>query len=216
LTLLAGRLDLATRVLVRRPGRVLAAPSLQEVRFDFECEAAYDELFSKPCDLLLIALGTTRAKAGSAAAFLRVDRDYPIGLLRALAATQPSARVGLVSSVGADRPRGLYLEAKAEVEEALLASGLACAIARPSLLRSDRAEFRAGEVALDRLFAPLLLGLGRTVFAGSRGWWRWAPVQVREVAETLLAATLALQPGERRILEGRALHPGPVTAWGRP
>ena len=37
-----------------------------------------------------------------------------------------------------------------------------------------------------------------------------------EVGRQLLEASLALEPGQRRILEGLDLHPGPVAQWGRP
>ena len=204
------------RALVRRPGVLPETSGLTEVPFDFEDAAAFDRLFAAPCDLLLIALGTTRAKAGSDAAFLRVDRDYPLRLIQALARFHPKAAVGLVSSVGADQPRGLYLQAKAAVEAGLAASGLTHAIARPSLLRSRRVEVRPLEVAMDRLVAPGMLALGRVWFPRSRAWWRWAPVHVREVATALLAATLALEPGQRRVLEGLDLHPGPIAHWGEP
>ena len=213
---LGGRPDLEVRVLVRRPGLPLSAPNLREEILDFEDEGACARSLAGPCDLLLIALGTTRAKAGSDAAFLRVDRDLPLRLIRALAATHPEARVGLVSSVGADRPRGLYLTAKAEVEAGLAASGLAHVIARPSFLVSDRAEFRLGEVLVLRLLAPPWLALGRGLFPRRAGWWRWAPIHVREVADALLTAALALGPGQHRILEGPGLHPGPLATWGKP
>ncbi len=216
LALMAGQDGLQVRVLTRRAGLPVAAPNLVAMPFDFEDAAACGRLFAEPCDLLLIALGTTRAKAGSDAAFLRVDRDYPSQLIQTLAAAWPSARVGLVSSVGADRPRGLYLGAKAAVETALGQSGLAHAIARPSMLRSERREFRLMEVVVDRLLSPAILALGRGLFPRSRGWWRWAPVHVREVAAALLAATLVLEPGEHCVLEGLDLHPGPITQWGKP
>lgn len=216
LALMAGNEALQVRVLTRRPGLPLQASNITPLPFDYEDATAYGRLFQAPCDLLFIALGTTRAKAGSDAAFLRVDRDYPIQLIQALAVAWPSARVGLVSSVGADKQRGLYLGAKAAVEAALRDSGLAHAIARPSMLRSERAEFRLGEVAVDRLLSPAILALGRGLFPRNRAWWRWAPVHVREVAASLLAATLMLEPGERCILEGVDLHPGPVTQWGKP
>jgi uncharacterized protein YbjT (DUF2867 family) len=216
LALMASRPDLSVRALVRRPGSALAAPNIQEVPFDYEEVAAYGPLFAQPCDLLLIALGTTRAKAGSDEAFLRVDRDYPLRLLSALAATHPEAAVGLVSSVGADRARGLYLSAKAAVEEELTTLRLTHVIARPSFLRSDRSEFRLVEVLVDRLLSPLWLVLGRALFPHSQSWWRWAPVHVREVAAALLEAALALTPGQRRVIEGPDLHPGPVARWGKP
>ncbi len=216
LALLAARTELSVRALVRRPGSTLVSPNIKEVPFDYEDVSAYGPLFAPPCDLLLIALGTTRAKAGSDEAFLRVDRDYPLRLLSALADRHPEAAVGLVSSVGADRARGLYLGAKAAVEEELMALGLAYVIARPSFLRSDRAEFRPAEVLVGRLLAPLWLALGRALFPRSQGWWRWAPVHVREVAMALLEAALTLEPGQRRVLEGLDLHPGPTVRWGRP
>jgi len=216
LALMADRPDLSVRALVRRPGSLPAAANVEEVPFDYEDASAYGPLFSPPCDLLLLALGTTRAKAGSDEAFLRVDRDYPLRLISSLAATHPDARVGVVSSVGADRARGLYLGAKAAVEEELAAQGLAHVIARPSFLRSDRSEFRPLEVFINRLIAPIWLALGRGLFPRSRGWWRWAPVHVREVAAALLGAALTLEPGQRRILEGLDLHPGSVARWGRP
>ena len=210
------RPDLQVRALVRRTGTLVPAANLEEVPFDYEDVAAYGPALAPHCDVLLIALGTTRAKEGSDEAFLRVDRDYPMRLISALATLYPEARVGLVSSVGADRPRGLYLSAKATVEAELAASGLAHVIARPSFLRSNRSEFRPLEVLVNRLIAPLWLMLGHLAFADSRGFWRWAPVHVREVATSLLQAALHLQPGQRRVLEGRDLHPGPVRQWGKP
>lgn len=217
LSRMADRSGLDVQALVRRPGSLpVRAPNLAEVPFDFEDDASCARLFAAPCDLLLITLGTTRAKAGSDAAFLRVDRDIPLRLIRALAQAQPQARVGLVSSVGADKPRGLYLTAKAEVEAALAASGLTHVIARPSFLVSDRREFRPSEWFVLRFLAPLWLTLGRWFLPGSAGWWRWAPVHVRQVAETLLEATLVLEPGQRRVLEGLDLHSGPISNWGKP
>jgi uncharacterized protein YbjT (DUF2867 family) len=216
LALLAERSDLQVRALVRRSGALAPAAHLEEVPFDFEDAAAYGPALAPPCDLLLIALGTTRAKAGSDEAFLQVDRDYPMRLISALAALHPEAHVGLVSSVGADHPRGLYLSAKAAVEAELVASGLAHVTARPSFLLSNRSEFRPLEVLVHHLIAPLLLLLGRLAFAGSRGFWRWAPVHVREVATSLLSATLTLQPGQQRVLEGIDLHSDPITHWGKP
>ncbi len=214
--LMAERPDLQVRALVRRSGALPSAANLMEVPFDYEDAAAYGPVFALPCDLLLIALGTTRAKAGSDDAFLRVDRDYPLRLIAALAAAHPGATVGLVSSVGADGGKGLYLGAKAAVEAGLQASGLGHVIARPSFLRSDRREVRPLELAVDWLAAPLALALGRAWFPRSRAWWRWAPVHVREVAVSLLAACLDLPPGGRQVLEGLDLHHGPVATWGRP
>ena len=209
---LAVRADCRVVALVRKTGSLTAqAPELSELSFDFEDPAAYARLGQEdglPCDVLFIALGTTRAKAG-AAAFWHVDRDYPVQLIQALAKSNPGARVGLVSSVGADQPTGLYLRAKAEVESALGASGLAHAIARPSFLLSRRKEFRFGEVVVARFLAPPWLWLGRHLFPRSPWFWKLAPVKVEEVAASLLGATLELPPGAARILEGLDLRDAP-------
>ena len=107
LALMADQPDLSVRALVRRPGSTVASPNIQEVPFDYEDATAYGPLFSPPCDLLLIALGTTRAKAGSDEAFLRVDRDYPLRLLSALAATHPEAPWAWSAAWGRTGPRAL-------------------------------------------------------------------------------------------------------------
>lgn len=202
--ILASRPGCEVRALVRREGGL--PPGVEALPFDFEDDAACARLGREiPCDMLLIALGTTRAAAGPEG-FWRVDRDYPVKLIEALARANPAAKVGLVSSVGADRPSGLYLRAKAEVEATLRASGLAHAIARPSfLLRSD-VSGRPAEWIVSRLLARPWLAAGR-LFPRSRGFWKWAPVTPMDVAKALADATLALQPGASRILESLDLRP---------
>src|SRR6185312_8916706 len=138
LRLLAGlgaRAECEVAVLTRRPGLPVEAPNLRAVPFDYEDDAAYGRLFETPCDLLFIALGTTLRQAGGAAGLIKVDHDYPVRLIQALAAANPAAKVGLVSAVGADgHAIGAYMRAKRDLERTLQASGLAHAIARPSFL----------------------------------------------------------------------------------
>ena len=62
LALMADRPDLSVRTLVRKPGSTLVSPNILEVPFDYEDVSAYGPLFAPACDLLLIALGTTRAR----------------------------------------------------------------------------------------------------------------------------------------------------------
>ncbi|MEM9836810.1 MAG: oxidoreductase [Bacteroidota bacterium] len=141
-------------------------------------------------DDLFICLGTTRAKAGSAAAFRRVDYDYVVQSAQ-LAKEQGCKQCILVSSVGADQDsRLLYPRTKGEAEEAIKALDFwATHILQPSLLLGDRSEFRLGE------------HLGKVVFgwvdkvAGNRlGSYR--PVEAEVVAKAMLAFAQRLQAGE--------------------
>ena len=151
-----------------------------------------------PCDALLIALGTTTAKAG-VAGLMHVDRDYPLLLIDALEQARPHAHVGLCSAAGADRPRGHYLKAKAAVQQRLQASSLATVIARPSFLISDRKGFRL----LERISLPLFnaaFGALKKLLPHSSFVWKYAPVRAEDVAERLLKRTLDLKPSQHVLL----------------
>ena len=191
------------RVLVRRPGTL---PGFLEVPFDYEDFGAYDRLFAEARpDVVLCALGTTLRAAGSAEAFRTVDLDYPARLMSATARLAPQAVFGLVSSLGADRPRGLYLTVKAQAEAALRATGLRHVLLRPSLLLGRRPDFRPGE-ALAQALAPAYLGLAR-LFPRSEGLWRYAPIPAEQVGRRLISACLDTPPARGGlILEGRALR----------
>ena len=204
---LARRADCEVTALLRRPGLPVEGANLRGQVFDYDDPAAYARLFEAPCDLLLIALGTTLKQAGGAPGLRRVDHDYPRRLIEALAAAHPSAKVGLVSSVGADgRAVGSYLRAKRDLEDALRASGLACAIARPSFLLRDDSAGRPAEWVVNRVLSKPWLGLGRRCFPRARRFWKWAPVPPAAVAAALLEAAFSLKPGECRVLEGPAFR----------
>lgn len=117
---------------------------------------AGDDLFS--------ALGTTRAQAGSTAAFR--DIDYGINLAFARAALAARYNQYLLVSSGGAAPRSLfpYLKVKGELELAVKALPFwAVHIFQPSVLLGERNENRWGEraakvvgKALDRLTGNLL------------------------------------------------------------
>ena len=192
------------RALVRRPKTVPASAAI-ETLFDYEDPLAYDRLFSTiPCDVLLIALGTTTAKSGNQG-LLRVDRDYPIALIDALERHHPQAFIGFCSSVGADQPRGNYLRAKAAVEERLRHSPLAVTVVRPSLLLSQRQEFRLVE-HMGAAFAPLWLWAVSKFAPSSEFAWKFAPIHVSTVARALLNTTLGMSHAQHVTLQGLSLH----------
>ncbi len=204
---LAGHDECEVVALTRRADLPLDAPNLRALPFDFEDDRAYATLFARPCDILLIALGTTLKAAGGAAGLIKVDHDYPARLIQVLARANPNAKVGLVSAVGADgRAIGAYLRAKRDLEAALLSSGLAHAIARPSFLLRDDSSGRPAEWLVNRVLSKPWLGVGRLCFPRGRRFWKWAPVSPAAVATALLDAVFELKPHERRVLEGDAFR----------
>jgi uncharacterized protein YbjT (DUF2867 family) len=110
----------------------------------------------------LCALGTTIRRAGSQAAFAKVDHDYVVAFAR-LGRAVGTRHFGLVSSVGADPAgRAFYLRTKGEAEESVKALGYErLDIARPSFLIGERKEARSGEgwgIRISKLIAPALVG----------------------------------------------------------
>lgn len=113
-------------------------------------------------DDVFCCLGTTIARAGSEAAFRRVDHDYPLEAARR-ARKNGARHFLLVSALGADAgSRLFYTRTKGETEDDLRALGYpGLVILRPALLLGDRAERRANEERSRRVMAvvgPLLFG----------------------------------------------------------
>jgi uncharacterized protein YbjT (DUF2867 family) len=168
------RPDVAFTALVRRPGTLrVESGRVREEVFAYEDPASYQRLGTDiPCDALLCALGTTLKRAGSSAAFRQVDLDYPLALMARLAQLGPRPLFGVVSSAGTGHPRGLYLTTKAEMEKALMDSGLPYVIVRPSLLMGDRPEFRLAERLALGLVAKPYLFAAKLLAPQSRLVWR--------------------------------------------
>ena len=138
--------------LARRPLDV-AHPKLVMHVVDFTALPALPAL-----DAVFLALGTTIQIAGSQARFRAVDFDANLAAAR-MAQAVGARRAALVSAMGANaRSRVFYSRVKGELEEAVRALG-ALVIARPSMLRGDRAQLgqpvRAGELRWARLDAWL-------------------------------------------------------------
>jgi uncharacterized protein YbjT (DUF2867 family) len=146
-------------------------------------------------DAVICALGTTRAKAGSAAAFYRVDHDYPLAVAQAAKAHGAQA-FALVSALGADASSSLlYNRTKGEVEASIGALDFpSTTIVRPGLIGGERDEFRAAE----RVSEAILRVLGPVLPRG----WRISPAA--NIAATLIEAAVAAPPG-RHIISAAAL-----------
>lgn len=147
------------------------------------------------CDAVICALGTTRAKAGSAEAFYRIDHDYPLMVARA--ARDHGARAfALVSAIGADAgSRLLYNRTKGQVEASIGALDYpSYTVVRPGLIGGQRQEFRA----MERLSAAVLTLLGPVLPRG----WRISPAE--KIASALIEAAVTAAPG-RHIVSAAAL-----------
>ncbi len=156
-------------------------------------------------DHAFCCLGTTIRKAGSQAAFRRVDHDYVLAFGR-LAADLGARSLVVVSSLGADPDsRNFYLRVKGETERDLRQLDLASlVIVRPSLLTGDRREFRPAE----RLGAVLLAAVSPFMIGPMQ---RVRPVSASRVAETMQQAAREENAGVR-IIESEQIQRGADSA----
>ncbi|GAA5953716.1 hypothetical protein JCM8115_004128 [Rhodotorula mucilaginosa] len=162
----------------RRPPPVPAdAPGhekLQHTSLDFdallaEVRQGYDgseakKLSGSDADSVVIALGTTRANAGSAEAFELIDREYVLAAAKAARVPEKTQTVVYVSSGGANSSSWfLYPKSKGLTEEGIAALDYSTTcIYRPGLLLAPggRAERRIPEY-LSTLVIPHL-PMGKT------------------------------------------------------
>ena len=178
------------RVLVRRPlGQ--RHPRLEAHQVDFDRLEENAGLFA--VDDVYSCLGTTMARAGSEAAFRRVDHDYPVQAGE-LAVANGAEQYMMVSAIGADpQSRIFYNRVKGEAEAAVKRLPFrAVWVLRPSLLLGDRQELRVGErlaSAVSRPLAPLLVGRFR----------RYRPIDAEAVAQAMIR--LAHQHGTGGVVE---------------
>lgn len=187
----AGRVrTLARRPLAHVPAAWNEHGRLSQQVVDFEKLQAHPEWLA--CNQVICALGTTMRRAGSGAAFRRVDHDYVLTVAR-LALAQGASHFLVVSSMGADaQSANFYYRVKGEVEDGLKALGYpALTIARPSLLVGARAEWRLGEEVGKRLGVLLPP--------------RWKPIDAGLVAAALVQASRLPDVGVR-LLENAQLR----------
>lgn len=125
-------------------------------------------------DDVYCAMGTTIGKAGSQAAFKKVDFEIPLQVAE-FALKNGAAKFILVSSMGANAKSAIfYSRVKGELEEALIKLKYkAVIIVRPSILLGDRKEKRTGE-AIGRLVSEKLSFL----FAGPLAKYKGTPADL--------------------------------------
>ena len=174
-----------------------AATKLKQVVVDFD--KLEDAFSSMEATDAFCCLGTTRKKAGSAAAFRKVDFTAVLSFA-ALAQRAGTKQFLLVSSSGAyDKSPFLYPRTKGEAEAAVsMLPFTGVQILRPSLLMGERAESRPAERLAQNALRPLL-PMMRGPFA------RFRPIEASVVAKALVKRALADVPGVHR-LENEAIE----------
>jgi len=160
-----------------RKATLQAHPKLSEHVIDFESLGKLPKADDAFC-----CLGTTIKKAGSQAAFRKVDFDTVINFAAAAKAAG-AKRFLVVSALGANAKSSVfYNRVKGEMENALKAMNFeSLHIFRPSFLLGERAEARVGErlgIAVFSALAPLMIGPARKI----------RPVEAKVVARGMVLA----------------------------
>jgi uncharacterized protein YbjT (DUF2867 family) len=173
------------RVIVRR-SISNTNPKVKVVVVDFTDNESFKSAVAQS-DAVFCAVGTTQKKVkGDKVEYRKVDYDIPVNAAR-FCAEKGCPRFLLVSSVGADsKSSNFYLKLKGEVEDAVRKMNIPfVSVFRPSILLGKRQESRTGESfgkALSTAFSFLIPS-------------KYKPVQAREVARAMVAASKLDKPG---------------------
>ncbi len=135
-----------------------------------------------PADDVFCCLGSTMKKAGSKAAFRKVDHDYVVATAR-LGLAAGARRFLLVSAVGASASSmSFYSRVKGEAEDSVAELGYSeLHVFQPSILIGERDEARPGErlgIAAARVLNGLMAGPLR----------RYRGIRAETVAAAMVAA----------------------------
>lgn len=139
------------------------------------------------CTTVIQLIGTMRKRFAVGDTYASSD----VGTTRCLVEASRKAGVDhfvLLSSVGAGKPRGAYLKAKAEAEGLVRNSGCAWTIFRPSAFIGGGHSLPWGSATLLRTVAPQ----------------RYRPIDIEELARTLLWVARTRKPLDA-VLEGASL-----------
>lgn len=170
---------------VRQP---LAKPlrGATEVKVDYENPASFE---LPNIQDVYCCLGTTIKKAGSQAAFRKVDYEYPLLAARALHRAGAEQFL-IVTALGASKSSAVfYNRVKGEVEDDLVNVGFRqLHVFRPSLLLGERDEVRPGEKVGEAVGKLLSFA-----FVGPLG--RYKPIQAKRVAQAMANAARSKDPG---------------------
>ncbi|HPT03358.1 MAG TPA: oxidoreductase [Bacteroidales bacterium] len=174
-------------ILLTRKPLAISHPKIEQVIVNFD----YADPVSLPleADDIYCALGTTIRKAGSQAAFRKVDHDYVLNLAK-YAVSIKAKRFLVVSAMGANpSSRIFYNRVKGEMEKSVSAAGVPeVHIFRPSLILGKRKEFRFGENIAQKVAGGL-----RFLFVGPLKNYR--PIRAQTIAGAMTKAAQTDKPG---------------------
>lgn len=170
----------------RRP-LSLSHPKLQSIVTDFD--SLSEEALSVKADHVFCAMGSTRRKAGSKAAFLKSDYEYPFKLAE-VALKNGAQGFYLVSATGADASSLLfYSQVKGKLEKAIADLPYPGFFSfRPSVLLGNRQESRPAEAVMIWVATTMPF-----LFSGPLARYRGIPADV--VAEAMIQAALSNKQG---------------------
>lgn len=162
-------------------------PRLKQHIVDFDNPATFKHLVKG--DALFCCLGTTIKKAGSQAAFRKVDYEYPLHFAE-MAKANGVHQYLIITAIGSKASSSIfYNRTKGECEDAIRNTGIeSVSIFRPSLLLGKRAEFRLGEKLSEYLmrgFSFLMLGAAK----------KYRPVEAWQVAKAMMIVSEQPQSG---------------------
>lgn len=147
-------------ICLMRSSAKISHPKLEQHVVDFDNPETFEELIEG--DDIFCCLGTTIKKAGTEAAFEKVDLEYPVQFAK-IASQRGVKQFSIISSLGANpNSNNFYLRTKGRCEEELRKIGFqSTSIFRPSLLLGNRKEFRLGEKIAEifmRIFSIFMVG----------------------------------------------------------
>jgi uncharacterized protein YbjT (DUF2867 family) len=167
-----------------RTATLAANPKLAELVVDFDVLPVLPTADDAYC-----CLGTTIKKAGSQAAFRKVDFEYVIDFARAAKAAGVK-RFMVMSSLGASaRSSVFYSRVKGEMENALAEIGFdALHILQPSLILGERKEQRTAE----RFGIAAFTAASGLMFGPMR---KYRPIESATIARAMIEAAFSTQRG---------------------
>lgn len=168
----------------------------------FEASAITELVKSQQPTHIALCLGTTRARSktakekGDRFGYTQVDRNLSLMVIEAAQALELDTKIVYISSMGADKPRGnAYLQARYDVEQYLMGSGLAYTIVRPAFISgADRNEWRMGE-RFGAIVGDALLGFG-ALLGQKKMQESYASMSASELAAGLLSASQSSEPAQ--------------------
>lgn len=159
-----------------------------------QCLVDFDKLSppSAKVDSVFCALGSTTKKTPDLQKYYRIDVTYPLEIAK-LGLAHGASFYGLVSAHGANaRSFSSYLKMKGTLEAELTELNFSrLAIARPSLLKGERGEFRLLEKMSEHVMS-LLPG-------------NYRAIEAKRVAQALIQADKKLE-ASKRILNSKEMQ----------